>query len=99
MIFSTDLEISTLPETFATFFHQKIVKIRENLLMSVSSVVDSSCSCELMVLDSLSLYEVISIVRKMPAKSCELDPMPTKSVKDCIDVLAPVLQRIVNASV
>ena len=32
------------------------------------------------------------------AKHCELDPLPTSLVKDCIKELAPVITKIVNLS-
>ena len=34
----------------------------------------------------------------MHTKICSLDPMPTKLVKERLNILAPVLGRIVNAS-
>ena len=35
---------------------------------------------------------------KAPSKTCSLDPMPTHIVKSCLDVLSPVLTRMVNSS-
>ena len=46
----------------------------------------------------LTVDEVVKIVCSMNAKSCTLDPIPTKFVKDCINLWAPVLTHIVNCS-
>ncbi len=32
------------------------------------------------------------------SKSCPLDPMPTTILKDCLDVILPVITKIVNLS-
>ena len=34
----------------------------------------------------------------VPKKSCCLDPVPTKVVKECLDELAPLLTVIINQS-
>ena len=34
----------------------------------------------------------------VPTKSCSLDPVPTKVVKDCLDELVPLLTVIINQS-
>ena len=35
---------------------------------------------------------------KSPDKSCELDPLPTWLLKECIDELLPLVTSIINAS-
>ena len=42
--------------------------------------------------------DIAEIVKSSAAKVCELDPIPTKLVKEHIGVIAPVLANIVNAS-
>ena len=98
-ILPNDIETDNLPDVFANFFTDKIIKIR-NSLQNVSSYVESSASpqCTLDTFEIFSLSEIHKIVSQMPSKSCELDPMPTQLVKENIDVLAPLLQRIVNSS-
>ena len=41
---------------------------------------------------------MIKIIRSSPTKSCGLDPIPTWLLKECLDVLAPVVTEIVNLS-
>ena len=37
-------------------------------------------------------------IRKLPSKSCELDPMPTTLLKSVVDVVTPVITCIINMS-
>jgi hypothetical protein len=50
------------------------------------------------VLSPATLDEVRKIILKAPSKSCELDPLPTHLLKQCLDTLAPVITRLVNMS-
>ena len=38
------------------------------------------------------------IIRSSPSKSCDLDLCPTQIVKDCADILAGSITRIINLS-
>ncbi|CAC5390086.1 unnamed protein product [Mytilus coruscus] len=52
-------------------------------------------------LRSLSLVsndELRKIILAAPTKSCELDPLPTKLLKPCVDHLLPSITDIVNTS-
>ena len=46
----------------------------------------------------LSENDVSALIRKSAKKSCPLDPMSTSLVVGCLDVLLPVISRIVNLS-
>ena len=46
----------------------------------------------------LSDKDVIALVQRSSKKCCVLDPMPTKLVSDCIDVLLPTIKHIINLS-
>ena len=48
---------------------------------------------------SLSEIYLKKIVIKFPNKSCILDPVPIKDIKDCIDILVPILTKMVNLSI
>ena len=52
----------------------------------------------LTVFDQLTVDNVVEIVGDMNVKSSMLDPIPTKFVKECLDIWAPVLTSIVNSS-
>ena len=47
---------------------------------------------------SLSQEEVHDLVRASSKKSCGLDPIPTKLLLDCLDVLLPTISKMINYS-
>ena len=38
------------------------------------------------------------IILKAQSKSCELDPLPTHLLKDCLELLPPLITAIINGS-
>ena len=46
----------------------------------------------------VSHMDVIDMVKAVPPKSCELDPIPTKILKDHIGALAYGIAKIINTS-
>ena len=46
----------------------------------------------------LSDEDVVALVQRSSKECCTLDPMPTKLVSDCIDVLLPTMKHIINLS-
>ena len=42
--------------------------------------------------------EVKKIILSMKTKSCELDALPTKLLKDCLDDILPTIINLVNIS-
>jgi len=51
----------------------------------------ADCHCELLF-DSSDLLSESDVLKLSPAeKNCNLDPMPTKLVAECLDVLLPVI--------
>ena len=98
-ILPNNLELSKLPVAFANFFYQKIIDIRARLQSTSSFNVEPiSSQNSLCVLEPLCLDDVISIISKMPSKTCQLDPLPTQLVKACVNELAAVVLHIVNSS-
>ena len=49
-------------------------------------------------LTPVSYMEVINMVKSIPPKSCDLDPIPTKILKNHIDALAQGIANIINTS-
>jgi hypothetical protein len=50
------------------------------------------------VLSPASIEEVARIIKTMSNVTCDLDPLPTPLVKQHLDVLAPLITVVVNAS-
>ena len=54
--------------------------------------------CVLRVFRPLSIIDVVAAVRALPDKQCLSDPLPTKLLKDNVDVFAPFLIELFNRS-
>ena len=46
----------------------------------------------------LSQDEVHDLIRASKKKTCSLDPIPTKLVFECLDILFPLITKIINYS-
>ena len=56
------------------------------------------CAKVLLSFKLLSEGDISAITKKSAKKSCNLDPMPTKLVVNCLDQLLPIITTIVNCS-
>ena len=93
----------TLADQFLSFFHNKIDNIRAGLCAMVDEplveIPDQSFNgVPLNCFSSVTLQEIRHIILKAPSKSCELDPLPSWLLKECVDELSPIVTSIVNAS-
>ena len=93
----TDVE---LPGKFASFFNDKVEKIRTDLdthescnsfdIFSGNALLDSFAP--------VSEEKVKKIILKSPSKYCDLDPIPSSLLNSCIDELVPSITNIINTS-
>ena len=90
----------SLANRFATFFSNKIMKIREGFSSSEScnTVHPPFDLPKLTVFTQVTQDEIGKIIGKSPTKSCLLDPLPTFHIKECIDILLPSITKLVNFS-
>ena len=97
-----DVERVLLPDMFADFFCDKIVKIRSKFECTTSTEMYDgttiSISSSLSSFSVLTVEAVVKVIKEMNTKSCALDPIPVKFIKECVDVWAPALTHIVNSS-
>ena len=82
---------------FSQFFVSKIDSIRSGLCTDVVPLPLQS-STGLTTLALTTSEEIESLVRNTPVKSCELDPIPTKLLKECAAVISPYIADVVNSS-
>ena len=83
----------TFANNMGSFFVKKITNIHDKLdLASVTTGAFYPTT------ETLSEFQVQQLIVKSAKKSCALDPMPTKLVSDCLDVLLPVITKIINLS-
>ena len=80
----------------------KILTIRSELglpgLYKCGSMPTSSSGTPLSTFMDATEIEIRNIIKLSPAKSCELDPLPTWLLKECIAELVPTITDIVNMS-
>ena len=90
----------SLADRFATFFSNKIVKIRESFCSSGSgnTVHPPFDPPKLTVFTQVTQDEIENVIIKSPTKSCLLDPLPTFLIKECMDILLPSITKLVNCS-
>lgn len=95
-----------LSERFSQYFSEKIANLLEsspgrktcNLTVPLDYNATSDCHVNLNSFSPLSAEKLKNIITGSPSKSCELDPIPTWFLKNCIDVALPALLQIVNTS-
>ncbi len=99
-IFPESISPEALAEGFSEFFISKVQKIRDKLdsVTTVSVFEDTQCDVTMDTFKLLSEDDVRKFIVKSPSKSCDLDPIPTHIVKECLDLLLPAITRIMNKS-
>ena len=95
---------SFLAERFGGFFIGKIEKISSGLdtIRFTSSVNEGLPPCHgpsMSFFTPATVEEVRMIIKTHPlAESCELDPLPTWLLKECLEDLLPAIVYIINRS-
>ena len=85
-------------DQFASFFSNKIKKIRDTFASSGTEyeVHPPSDPPKITVFRQVFEEAVDKIIKTSPTKSCLLDPCPTFLIKKCIDILLPSLTKLVH---
>ena len=99
-------EKKTLAYQFNSFFIMKIEKIMEGLVPTDTHLVNPvylESEMEITVIlhefSPITLDETNTLILSVAPKSCELDLIPTKLLRNHIDVLTPTIQKIINISI
>ena len=98
--------ITELPNNFNKFFVDKITTIRNYIINTQfngikSTPVEPVNEANISEMSSFQIIlkrDVKRRIRKLPSKSCELDPMPTTLLKSMVDVVTPVITHITDMS-
>jgi len=84
---------------FASFFHRKIAAIHGSTAAASQSTVDARDVSPLNSFGTaVTADDVAASLRRAACKQCELDPAPTWLIKQCSDVLSPVITTLINCS-
>ena len=99
-----------LANDFGRFFVKKIAEIRSKLCVQHPSTATDQHDQDYLETSDVPLHQKFSafdevsedyistLITTSPTKSCSLDPIPTYLVKNCLDVLLPVITTMVNIS-
>jgi len=104
---NTDEEI--LANDFGNFFTEKVNKIRSDIEAKASTMpVDLNeeelSDCAVSAEKKLNMFtdvtndDIQRLIGDLPDKFCDLDPIPAFLLKECAEVLTPVLKYIINTS-
>ena len=99
---STTASGKSLPRMFATFFSDKIQKLH-TALESSSTLSSPHTSprhtpTDLSVFSHVTEEEVSNIISQSSNTFCDLDPIPTSLLKQCLSALLPTLTTMINIS-
>ena len=93
-----------LANAFAHFFSTKIERIREELVLKKSGLVDSpglakpTCLSRLSEFDLVTNEDVLKLIRGSTIKACKLDPLPATIMRSCYSALVPIFKTVSNLS-
>jgi len=86
-------------DDFAQQFTNKVERIRASTAnASAPQITERSVAEPLTQFKPVTSGEVVTLLKKAPAKQCSLDPVPTWLVKKLACVFAPVIANLCNAS-
>ena len=91
-----------LANEFSEYFYDNVMKIRDDITIDLSKGPPSETRYsgdKLTTLQPLTIDEVKHLIESSATKSCELDPIRTWLVKECMLELLPLITAIINNSI
>ena len=92
--------LSALPQMFAKFVADKILKLYLNLQSNPSStpahLLPSTRPSALYHFTPINLVEISHLLSQSPNSHCNLDPIPTNVLKEIANEITPTILSIVN---
>ena len=84
---------------YRRYFDEKVAGVRTSISDAPPPTFTSAPpGCQLHAFRPLTADDVVAAVRALPDKQCMSDPLPTRLLKDNIDVLVPFLVALYNHS-
>ena len=89
-----------LPSIFIKQFTNKVEKLRANIASEhdTSKLVTGTTAATFSSFEELSQFAVKECILNCAPKSCELDPIPSKLLIECLDSTLPSLTDLFNSS-
>ena len=91
-----------LANEFSEYFCNKVKKIRDDIIIDLSKSPPPETlysGDKLTTLQILTPNEVKHLIESSPTKSCDLDPIPTWLVKECMLELLPLINNYITSGV
>ena len=92
---------AALPGIFSDFFIKKIQNLRDDLDSQPTvphPIGKDFQGLPLTDFSPVSEKDVFDVLKKSAPKTCDLDPLPTPLLYECLDVVVPTLTKIINVS-
>ena len=95
---SSQVAIPFSADDIASYFSSKVDAIRLTTATAPPPVITSRAVPSLDNFDPVTDDEVAKLLSSVTSKQCALDPIPTWLVKQCADILVPVITIMANLS-
>ena len=92
---SSEMSIANM---FCKFFSEKIERIRKGFSKCCQIENSDAVPEQMLTFQEVNTDYVTKLILKSPTKSCSLDPWPTTLLKECVDIVAPSITKLVNLS-
>ena len=99
-ILPTIYHSADLPSIFIKHFTNKVEKLRANIASEhvTSTLVTGTTAATFSSFEKVSQLTVKECILNSAPKSCELDPIPSKLLIECLDSILPSLTVLFNSS-
>ena len=91
---SNSISTDNTAEDFAKFFTQKVDDIRVETANAPPPDIPAGISVKFGTSTSVSTQEVAELFKSLNSKTCELDPIPSRIVKQHAKILAPYITAL-----
>jgi hypothetical protein len=96
------IDSKSLPDIFATFFSNKVLKLhaalKSHLTNTSPHTEPSHVPTSLTFFYPVTREEISKLISQSSNTFCDLDPIPTSILKQCLSALLPTITNIVNLS-
>jgi hypothetical protein len=101
-VLPTYTDLSSLCQSFAKFFCDKVTDLHAKLLAKTTHASPhtspSHHPTNLSYFQPTTVEEVSKLLAQSPVTNCELDPIPTTLLLQCASILIPTITNIINLS-
>jgi exonuclease III len=98
----SSIDSKSLPHMFANFFSNKVLKLHSTIKSHFTNTSPHfqprHIPANLTVFTPVSRDELSKLISQSSNTFCDLDPIPTSILKQCLPILLPTLTDIVNLS-